>query len=64
MSDLDGDDPSASIINGGSNNHLQFYTKFDDAEESKEMIEYRHKGSHPLSAICSIDKLRDIVGKG
>jgi hypothetical protein len=64
MSDLDADDPNASVIHAGSNNLLQFYSKFDEAEESKEIIEYRHKGSHPLSAIGSIDKLRDIVGKG
>ena len=64
MSDLDGDDPNPSIINAGSNYHQRFNSKFDDADESKEIIEYRHKGSQPLSAIGSIDKLRGIAGKG
>jgi hypothetical protein len=32
MTDLDGDDPNASINNAGFNNHLQFYSKFDEAE--------------------------------
>jgi hypothetical protein len=36
----------------------------EEPEESKEIIEYRHKGSQPLSAIGSIDKLRGIVDKG
>jgi hypothetical protein len=58
------DDFQVFAPNTVTNLYAHNFYNIDENEESKEIIEYRHKSSKPLTAVASIDNINAFKSKG